>query len=306
MHRDGMPSRALDEKKKRGVIPRAHLAEPRSRARPIFLQRPRLTYMPVFPMHAPDTPQCRTCCTPYHYSTLICTWPFVFYGDARPDTGNIRLFHGGGKNARGRPLYTCYEWSSFRRGQATWNLNYFFSQPTIIISFLSLRTWMQEYLYRVDSRREFISKTFRFSVTIIYYTFSNVCSKVLLPSNLWIILWKDLQHTCIHNNPRDLWGKVIFHRIRNPVVRDRKRKRDWQSPGLSAGLCIGYTAVVNSPVDRWLSLITRTITPANTIADTMYAPPNGRRNSFPRKFPAICETSRRASTSYQGRLYKAP
>lgn len=190
MHRDGMPSRALDEKKKRGVIPRAHLAEPRSRARPIFLQRPRLTYMPVFPMHAPDTPQCRTCCTPYHYSTLICTWPFVFYGDARPDTGNIRLFHGGGKNARGRPLYTCYEWSSFRRGQATWNLNYFFSQPTIIISFLSLRTWMQEYLYRVDSRREFISKTFRFSVTIIYYTFSNVCSKVLLPSNLWIILMK--------------------------------------------------------------------------------------------------------------------
>lgn len=128
------------KKKKRGVIPRAHLAESRSRARPIFLQRPRLTYMPVFPMHAPDTPQCRTCCTPYHYSTLIRTWPFVSYGDARPDTGNIRLFDGGGKNARGRPLYTCYEWSSFRRGQATWNLNYFFSQPSIITSFLSLRT----------------------------------------------------------------------------------------------------------------------------------------------------------------------
>lgn len=51
--------------------------------------------------------------------------------------------------------------------------------------------------------------------------------------------------------------------------------------------------VVNSPLDRRLSLITRTITPASAIAGTQcmppQPPPNGRRNSFPRKFPAICE-----------------
>lgn len=28
-------------------------------------------------------------------------WPFVSYDDARTDTENIRLFNGGGKNARG-------------------------------------------------------------------------------------------------------------------------------------------------------------------------------------------------------------
>lgn len=48
-------------------------------------------------------------------------WSFISYGDARTDTGNIRLFDGGGKNARGRipytPATTNYKWSSFRQGR---------------------------------------------------------------------------------------------------------------------------------------------------------------------------------------------
>lgn len=140
----GCLSMRLHEKRNEVSFLRVHLAESRSRAKPIFLQRPRLTYARI-----------SNACTWYptmshllHALTLLHAnsypWPFVSYSDARTDTGNIRLFDGGGKNARGRPLYapaTSYKWSSFRRGRATWNLNYFFPQPFIIMSFPSLRTF---------------------------------------------------------------------------------------------------------------------------------------------------------------------
>lgn len=105
----GYLSMRLHEKRNEVSFLRVHLAESRSRAKPIFLQRPRLTCARI-----------SNACTWYptmshllHALTLLDAnsypWPFVSYSDARTDTGNIRLFDGGGKNARGRPLYTCYE-----------------------------------------------------------------------------------------------------------------------------------------------------------------------------------------------------
>lgn len=115
MHRDGgylsvqLYGKKKRKKKKRGVIPRTHLAESRSRARQIFLQRPRLTYARISNART----WYPTMSHLLHALPLLDTnsypWPFISYGDARTDTGNIRLFDGGGKNARGRSLYTCYE-----------------------------------------------------------------------------------------------------------------------------------------------------------------------------------------------------
>jgi len=157
-------------------------------------------------------------------------------------------------------------------------LNYFFPQPSLIIFFSSYLNVFG--VLGVDSCKESDLEELSFSSIarfIIIFQFANRYEKIYNIKSY-------AQSGCPRSKTRTRLAK----------------------PCLSAGLCIGYTAVVNSPVDRRLSLITCTITPANTIAGTMYAPPNGRRNSFPRKFPAICETSRRASTSYQGRLYKAP
>jgi len=105
----GYLSMRLHEKRNEVSFLRVHLAESRSRAKPIFLQRPRLTCARI-----------SNACTWYptmshllHALTLLDAnlypWPFVSYGDARTDTGNIRLFDGGGKNAQERPLYTCYK-----------------------------------------------------------------------------------------------------------------------------------------------------------------------------------------------------
>lgn len=67
------------------------------------------------------------------------------------------------------------------------------------------------------------------------------------------------------------------------TIGSRKRERDWQSSvNVSAGYCVwNVRVVVNSSVNRQLSLITHTITYTDTITCTMYASPNGRQKQFP-------------------------
>lgn len=188
--------------------------------------------MPVFPMHAPDTPQCRTCCTPYYYSTLIHTrgrsFPTVTHVPTREISG---YFMGVAKMRRDVPYTpaTNYKWSSFRRECVTWNLNYSFPQPSIIIMFFP--SYLNTRIFRIESHKKSISKKLRFPISIIA-CFQIALKYYYLPLAK-IVNYYEKTYMYMHIHIYiilDLRCKVVFHRIRNPVVRDRKRERDWQSP----------------------------------------------------------------------------